>query len=187
MEIWKDIKGYEGEYQVSNEGRVRSLDRIVTRNTRWGTPASYKFEGHILKGGVFSNGYLFCCLGRKSKNYLIHRLVADAFLEKEDGKDCVDHINGDRSDNRLENLRYCTHKENSNFEIAKERMKNAQNDKTKTVYQYTKDREFVKKYNSLSEAARESNCKLGNLWACCSHYNGVKTCGDYIWSYEPLD
>lgn len=184
MEEWKDIKEYEGQYQVSNYGRVRSLDRTVTQKTRWGSYQSYIKKGKILKGGVFSNDYLFCALGRKSKNYLIHRLVAEAFIQNPQNKPIVDHINGNNQDNRVENLRWCDHKENSNFPIAKTRMRNGQ--VSKEVYQYTKNGEFVKKYTSLNEAARENNYSLSNIWACCHHYGRIKTYKGYIWSFEPL-
>lgn len=183
MEEWRDIEGYEG-YQISNEGRVRSLDRVITQKTRWNNHITYIVKGKILKGGHFSNGYLFVALGRKSKHFLIHRLVAESFIPNPENKPCVDHINGNRKDNRVENLRWCDHKENSNFSIAKNRMKKAQ--ATKTVYQYTLDGKLIKKYNSLNDAARENNYQISNIWSCCSHYGRVKTYKGYRWSYVPL-
>lgn len=164
MIIWKRFK--EG-YLISSSGKIYSL------NTK-----------KILKGGRFPNGYLFCTFGRGSRNELIHRLVADAFIPNPQNLPCVDHINGDKSDNRVENLRWCTHKENSNFEIAKKRMTDVQS-KFK-VYQYTLDGELVAVYESVNEAARETGFIISNIWACCHHYGRLKTYKGYKWSYVPL-
>lgn len=103
-EIWKDIKGYEGLYQVSNLGRVKSMRKQK-----------------IMKPWITNKGYYMLSLWNsngKSK-YLVHRLVAIAFLNKKDGKYFCDHIDGNPLNNNVENLRWCTHKENCNFEIAK--------------------------------------------------------------------
>ena len=107
-EIWKDIEGYEGDYQVSNLGRVRSLDKY--RNGRNGAQVFCK--GKILK--PFKSGpanYLTIALGRKKKAY-IHRLVAIAFIQNPLNKKEVDHINCNITDNTIENLRWVTRKEN---------------------------------------------------------------------------
>lgn len=157
------------DYLISSSGKVFSL-----KNKK------------ILKGGKFTNGYLFVRFGRKSKNHLIHRLVAETFVPNPQNKPCVDHINGNRQDNRAENLRWCDHKENSNFDVAKKRMIEAQSSRAREVYQYTKNGDLVKKYNSLNEAARENNYLLSNIWACCSKYGRIKTYKGYIWSYKPL-
>lgn len=165
MIIWKKIKK---DYLVSNTGKIYSLN-----------------SKKILKGGKFPNGYLFCTFGRKSKNELIHRIVAETFIPNPHNLPCVDHINGNRQDNRVENLRWCTHKENSNFEIAKDRMIKAQSSKRK-VYQYTLDGTLVEIYDSIGDAARKNNYLVSNIWSCCSHYGRIKTYKGYKWSYKPL-
>jgi hypothetical protein len=110
-EVWKDIEGYEGYYQVSNLGRVRSLDRIVPHKI-------YKFmnaKGKILCPGKVGVGYytVALCNNSKPKSMFIHRLVAEAFISKTSKTNDVNHKNGIKTDNRLENLEWCTRSENT--------------------------------------------------------------------------
>ena len=110
MELWKDIKGYEGLYKVSSLGRVKRLNRIVTEHT--GNIRHLKEK--ILKGGKYPNGYKFICLRKnnENKNVMIHRLVAQSFISNSNNKLCVNHIDGNKSNNSVENLEWCTHSEN---------------------------------------------------------------------------
>lgn len=164
-EEWKRIND---DYLISSTGKVYSLKSCKT-----------------LKGGQFSNGYLYCALGRNSKNHMIHRLVAEAFIPNPENKPCIDHINGNRTDNRVENLRWCTHKENSNYDIAKNRMIEAQ--AKKKVYQYTKENKLVNVYDSINDAAKQNGYGINNIWACCAHYGRLKTYKGFKWSYEPIE
>lgn len=108
-EIWKDIKGYEGLYQVSNYGRVKGLDRFDNLNR--------SVKGIILKACIVGNGYhgVNLCNG-KSKSYVIHRLVAMAFLNHKPSecKLVIDHIDFNRINNHLSNLRIITNRKNTN-------------------------------------------------------------------------
>lgn len=180
-EIWKDIDGYDG-YQVSNKGRVKST---IVRN-----------EGKLLKIGINKTGY--CIVGLtingKYKTCYVHRLVAETFIPNTDNKICIDHINTDRTDNRAENLRWCTHKENSNNPLTKQKMINAQkgreslstrggkHPKAKKVHQFTKDGLFIKEWGTPKEASREMGFKSSaNIIDCC---NGrQKTAYGFIWKY----
>lgn len=108
-EIWKDIKGYEGIYQISNLGMVKSLYReIKTVNSQ------YFYKEKFLKTTPNNMGYhvVRLTLNNKTKSYSIHRLLAIHFIENIDNKPQVNHINGIKVDNRLENLEWCTISEN---------------------------------------------------------------------------
>ena len=110
MEIWKQIKNYENCYEVSNEGRVRSVDRKTNTALKHQTQVIKK--GKILKPNI-KRGYLTIVLTKenKRKTVTIHRLVAEAFIPNK--QECVNHKNAIKTDNRVENLEWCNHKENT--------------------------------------------------------------------------
>lgn len=120
-EIWKPIKGYEGLYEISNKGNVRSLDRYVMNGNR-----CCLLKGKPRKTYFISTGYLMVDLYKNSQrtHYLIHRLVAEAFIPNPNVLPFIDHINTIRTDNRVENLRWCSCKENMNNPLTREHIKN---------------------------------------------------------------
>jgi hypothetical protein len=110
IEVWKDIKGYEGHYQISNLGRVKSLSRAVkSRVGVFGTKKEI-----ILKPFKNGDGYLKykLCINGKEKSVISHRLVANEFLENPLNKPQVNHKNGIKDDNRVDNLEWVTSSEN---------------------------------------------------------------------------
>jgi hypothetical protein len=109
MEIWKDIKGYEGSYQVSSKGRVKALSRVV--KSRWGTPKPLKEKE--IREIVDALGYSRLSLSKdgKVKTHKIHRLVAETFLI---GEGHINHIDGNKQNNHVSNLEFCTIKQNHN-------------------------------------------------------------------------
>ena len=111
QEIWKDINGYEGLYQVSNLGRVKSLDRRA-RNHKNGSTRFVK--GQMITATGNGNGYKIVGLRyqRKRENRYVHRLVAEHFIDNPDDKKYINHIDYDTSNNCVENLEWCTQKEN---------------------------------------------------------------------------
>ena len=178
-EIWRDIKGYEQLYQKSNFGTVKSVDRISKHSN-----GDLKLKGRLLKSIKHSGGYLQVFLSKngKVKRYYIHRLVVEHFLPNPDNKPCIDHINADKSDNRVENLRWVTHKENSDNQITKTKhIKKLKEKLSKPIIQFTLTGELIKKWNSIRDVERELGIDNSSIIRCCK--NRQKTAGGYIWRY----
>ena len=177
-EIWKDIAGYEGVYQVSNLGRVRSIRRKT--NTICGkilTPI-LTYQGYE-RVRLYKNG--------KSRLFLVHRLVAGAFVVNLDNKPMVNHIDENKRNNCANNLEWCTHIENCYHGTAIKRTKEALTNhpkKSKPVEQHTKDGELIGIFPSIREAERSTNIKHRDISFCCQER--YKTAGGYIWKYRTV-
>jgi len=144
-EVWKDVQGFEGRYQVSNMGRVRSLDR-------WSLEEHPRFiKGMMLKPSLNNHGYLRISLSdglRNYKHYEVHRLVALHFVHGYKDGLVVNHINEIKTDNRAENLEWCTQQYNLNYSDVPAW-------KRKPVYQYDLDGNFIKKFKCGLQAEQE--------------------------------
>ena len=168
MEIWKDIEGYEGYYQVSNMGNVKSLNYNRTGK-----------EG-ILKLGKDSKGYLFVVLCKENtkKPCRIHRLVATAFCENPHGYKEVNHISEDKTDNRAENLEWVSHEYNSNYGTRNKRIAEKL---SKPIYGINKVNGLIVEFKSSHEAGRTLGIAQQNINACCK--GKYKSAGGFYWFF----
>ena len=176
-EIWKPVVGYEGLYQVSNMGRVKSLERkdCLGRTVK----------ERILKQAVTHDGYLKVGLyaGGKLKTLKVHRLVCEAFNDNRDEKPEVNHINENKTDNRACNLEWSTRTGNNNHGTRNERAaKGIAKALSKPVGQYTRDGELVKIWPSTMEVQRQAGFSQGNISKAAN--GNRKTAGGYIWKYK---
>ena len=181
-EIWKDIKGFEGLYRVSNLGRVKSLKRF--RKGKNDSLASVKEK--ILKPSINHRGYYQVQLWKQSigKRYMVHRLVWEAFNGSIPEGLQVNHISERKSENRLSNLNLMTPKENINYGTGIERStkKRINGKYSKPVLQFTLDNILVKEYPSIRQAERETGFANSNIIKCC---NGKrKQAYGYKWRYK---
>ena len=156
-EIWRDIPNYEGYYQASNLGRIKSL---------W-----YGRE-KILKPCEDGQGYLqvFLCKGGKKSVYKIHKLIALTFIKNELNKPCINHKDENKQNNKIDNLEWCTHIYNTRYSQAKK------------VKQYDKEDKLIRKWDCMAEASLELNIDRSHISSCCQGKR--KTAGGYIWRYE---
>jgi hypothetical protein len=111
IEVIKEIIGYEGLYKIGDKGTVLSLDRVIVDKNGF----NKTIHGRTLSHRKHPCGYRYVslCKDGKTNNFLIHRLIAINFLPNEDNKKCINHINGNKIDNRLENIEWCSHSENN--------------------------------------------------------------------------
>lgn len=169
-EIWKDIEGYEGFYQVSNMGRVRGLRRNI-----------------ILKIKIARNGYERVHLYKNKgyKHFLIHRLVANAFIPNPNNLPQVNHKDENKTNNCVDNLEWCTQEYNYNYgtiNIRKSQKQLNDKNKSKVVLQYSLDGTFIKEWKSTMDVERNLGFDNANISKC--YRNIKKTAYGYIWKYK---
>ena len=175
-EIWKPVVGYDGLYSVSSLGRVRSEERYIwCKNGR-----VCKYKNKILKQSKRGSGYYFVFLCRNGENVKknIHRLVAEAFLPNPDNLPKVNHKDECKTNNRVENLEWCTQKYNVNYGTGIKRLREKI---SKQVIQYTLNNEFVREWPSQREIERQLGFKQSCISDCCN--KKIKTAYGYIWKY----
>ena len=181
-ETWRSVVGYMDLYEVSNLGRVRSLDRTYTLKD--GRPQSAK--GRIMSQTTTKCGYWSVRLRKPESRYTfrVHRLVAQAFLENPDGLPYINHKDENKKNNRVDNLEWCTPKYNINYGSTREKLSASHKQNpiySKPVEQYTMDGQFIRSYPSAKEAAKQTGLYAQNIGACC---RGIYAhSGGFHWRY----
>lgn len=171
MEIWKDIEGYEGLYQISNIGRVKSLPK----KRRYGT----EYQEEMFLKQKNNKGYLQVNLYNSNgmKSYQVHRLVAQTFIKNLKNKEEVNHKNGLKTDNRVENLEWVTPKENIKHAWKTGLIKS----KRIKIAQYTLDGKFLKIWNGVRSIEKTLGLDYTGIIHCCKLR--YKSSHGYVWRY----
>lgn len=189
-EQWKEIEGFEGYYQISSFGRVKSVERYIQQKD--GMKRPYKIPEKILKPKMKYNGYLGVglAMGGKVQNSLIHRLVAAAFIPNPDGLPEVNHKNEDKKDNRVENLEWCSVSYNNCYGTRLERTKRQPHNHP--VVMFDIDGKKLLTFQSVNEAARHlitigkaavsKKVTANNIRQTCQHLH--KTAYGYQWEFD---
>ena len=177
-EIWKDIEGFEGLYQVSNLGRVKSVKRTV-----WNSVKGYykTVPERILKVGDNNRGYLQVQLYREGKGkwYLVHRLVAVAFIGNPNNLLVINHKNEIKSDNRVSNLEWCSYSYNNSYN---DKGKKIGEKLSKPVIGIDKVTGLIVEFGSAHEAERKLGIDNGSIIKCCK--GKLNSAGNFYWMYK---
>ena len=186
-EIWKDIEGYEGLYQVSNLGNVKSLDReYIQWNNYTYTPKRY--NGKILKPHLQRQGYVMINLSKNSKKKLalVHRLVAQAFIPNPNDYLEVNHKDGNKQNNCVDNLEWCNRKYNQK-EAERlgliTRIKGEKNVHNKSVLRLNKNGEIIKEYYSITNGAEDIGVNMKHISYCIRKKRPDKITKS-LWKYK---
>ena len=168
-EIWRDIEDYEGLYQISNKGRVKSLK---CGKERIRTPV------------INNSGYLNIILYKntESQHRLVHRLVAEAFIPNLENKPQINHKDENKLNNCVENLEWIRHIDNCNYGSRNERVADSL---SKPILQYSKSGDLIREWKSASEVERVLGIDNSHIIACCKGKR--KSSGGFIWRYKEKD
>lgn len=192
-ERWRDVNGFEGLYQVSNKGRVKSVERLIN----YSDDRIYQYQS-VIKKTSFNKGYVYVNLSKNSvsKSYKIHRLVAEAFIPNPDNKPQVEHIDTHRDNNYVWNLRWVTPKENQNNVLTIKHLSESQKGEknklygkygkehhsSKPVLQYDLDGNFIREWECAMQIERELGINHSNVAACCR--GRMKSCNKNRFKYK---
>lgn len=177
QEDWKDINGFEGYYQISNFGRVKSVERVVKRKN--GT--IMKVSEKIRKLFYTTDNYSYVVLSKngKHKTFLVHRLVAENFLSNPNNLPCVNHKDENKQNDCVDNLEWCSYEYNNTYKNI--HLRRNQDNVCRMVIQYDLDMHEIKRWNSTAEAAKYYNIQAANICACCTYRRNH--CAGFKWRY----
>ncbi len=175
-EIWKDILEYEGIYQISNIGRIKKLKKIHPKNQFDKIEMIKK-----LRTTIYGYAGTILCKKNKQKNVFAHRLVAQAFIPNPENKPQVNHINGIKTDNRVENLEWVTCSENI-IHAFKNNLKKITT--TRHIVQCDINGNFIKEWGSLIEVKNKLGISSSIICGVCKNKIGRRTAGGYKWIYK---
>lgn len=191
-EIWKPIKGYEGLYEVSNYGKIKSLNRkIKNKNNK-----IIILKEKILKPAPIKTGHLNVILSKNNikKHCYVHRLVAEAFIKNPKKLPFINHKDENPKNNYVNNLEWCDAQYNNTYgTFIERRVKNTDfakrsltaNKYQLKVVQLDLKNNIIEIYNSLTEASQKTNTQLSKICSCCKGKR--KTSNGYKWQYYELD
>ena len=163
-EIWKDVPEYEGLYQISSLGNIKSKKRKGTNGK--------------IKKQISSLGYYVVDLYKNSKRKTkyLHRLICECFIENQYNKPCINHKNGIKNDNRVENLEWCSYSENNIHAYFIGLKTNC-----KKVKQIDENNKIINVFYSMNEASKKTKISQSQISLCC---NGkIKTAGGFKWDF----
>ena len=162
--MWLPIPNYEDNYEVNSSGEIRRAK-----------------NGNILKGYIGKDGYrrVGLTVNSKTKSFLIHRLVAEAFIPNPNGYPCINHKDEDKTNNHVNNLEWCNYEYNLNYGTRNSR---ANNSRKKAILQFSKTGEFIKAWDSGTDVYLQMGIDKGHISDCCN--NKRKTAGGYRWQYK---
>ena len=166
-EVWLPVKNFEGLYEVSNLGNIRSLSRIIIQRDG----IKRYFYGKILSQRINKKRYNYCEVNLKNsgniKTMKVHRIVAEAFLKNENNLPQINHKDFNPENNNVNNLEWCSAKYNINY--SKHRRKNLRGTYGRKIIAYDINNNYIGEYGSIREAARQLNCNGQNICSVLSN------------------
>lgn len=186
-EEWKPLRGYDCPYAVSNKGRIKTLEHVTLDTIGRNQYFKERFLQPVLNG----SGYLVISLRKNKHKYTVycHRLVAELFVEKHNNNNIIDHIDGNKTNNNANNLRWVTNSENilnpNTYSDFKNKCLITQQRYTKPVFKLDNNFKVIAKYDSVEIAAKEHNCTPPLIRKC--YKNKHYTAKGFHWSYTSIN
>jgi len=184
-EIWKDVPDYEGLYQISNLGRVKSSDRLINAKCN---SKSFK-KGRILRCWSSRDGYIYCDLVKenKQKHFRVHSLVGLAFIENKNPLifNQINHIDGKKHNNFAENLEWCNAKHNTNESIRiglRVGVRGKKNGIKRKIIQLSRNEEVISYWDSIIDASVNTRTNRSSILKCLKNIRN--TAGGFVWKYN---